>query len=445
MSAVRSFITRVGMPKLLTVTPTSSLLDSKVAIRATGLEANSRVTIRSVLEQETKTGLAKYEAHGHYIADDRGVVSLPDQISLGGTYTGTEAMGLFLSIQPSLGQRLGNRFVVKDIRNPMVVNLSLYCGHLNMETLQTAEPEATATAQKWYMSKDVEKIPVHSGSLRGSLFKPTGPGPFPGVIDMHGSVGGLIEIRAAMLASHGLASYALPYFNYGDLPSHMWNLELEYFKEAVDWMADQPFVRPEGIGMVGISTGGQNALATVSHFPEKVKAVVSISGCHVQNIFPMTLKGQPLPFVEFDSAGIEPSEKIDGAKETFDSYKGIYDVKENDDSVFKLENAPNCHFLFICGEDDAVWDSCHYAQEAMHRLARHGCHNYQLLSYPNTGHLMDVPYIPASTVAYSPFIRCPLNQGGTVVGTAKATEDYWPKIIRFLHAHCGRGNYGSKL
>ncbi|XP_038072896.1 acyl-coenzyme A amino acid N-acyltransferase 1-like isoform X2 [Patiria miniata] len=437
MSAVRSFCTRVSLPRLLSVTPASSMIDSKLDIKATGLEANSSVTIRSVLEQETRNGVVKFEGHAHYIADDRGVVSVPDQRSLGGTYNDADPMGLLWSMLPSPGQRFGARIVCKDVTKPMTVHLSLHGGHLDTMTLQTAEPEATTTAERWYMGQNVERITVHSGRLRGSVFKPKGPGPFPGVIDMYGSTGGLIETRAAILAYHGLACYALPYFKYDDLPSQMWNLELEYFKEAIDWMADQPFVKPGGIAMVGISIGAQNVLATVSQFPEKVKAVVSISGAHVYTSFPMTLNGEALPFVEFDFGGIKSSASTDGAQDMFDCYKGVYDVKEEEGVIFKLENAPNCKFLFIVGDSDRLWDSCHYAQQAIQRLERHGCHNHQLLSYPNAGHLIEVPYVPASGVSFSAFLGNVVDHGGTVKGTAQANEDSWPKIVKFLHKCCG--------
>jgi hypothetical protein len=40
---------------------------------------------------------------------------------------------------------------------------------------------------------------------------PEGPGPFPGVLDMWGGGGGLVEYRAALLASHGFAAMALMY------------------------------------------------------------------------------------------------------------------------------------------------------------------------------------------------------------------------------------------
>ena len=58
---------------------------------------------------------------------------------------------------------------------------------------------------------------------------------------MFGAAGGLIEIRAAMLASHGVACYALPFFNYEDLPAFMWEIELEYFK-VVDLSRSAVFV-----------------------------------------------------------------------------------------------------------------------------------------------------------------------------------------------------------
>ena len=56
-----------------------------------------------------------------------------------------------------------------------------------------------------------------------------GDGPFPGVIDMFGTAGGLIEMRSALLASRGFVAFALPYFDYEDLPSSL-ELNWEYFE-----------------------------------------------------------------------------------------------------------------------------------------------------------------------------------------------------------------------
>ena len=56
-----------------------------------------------------------------------------------------------------------------------------------------------------------------------------GVGPFPGVIDLFGTAGGLTEFRSALLASRGFASFALAYFGYDDLNKGMaW--DMEYFE-----------------------------------------------------------------------------------------------------------------------------------------------------------------------------------------------------------------------
>ena len=57
----------------------------------------------------------------------------------------------------------------------------------------------------------------------------SGKGPFPGAIDMFGGAGGIIEFRAALLASRGFACFSLPYFMYEDLPDNMFDLKLDYF------------------------------------------------------------------------------------------------------------------------------------------------------------------------------------------------------------------------
>lgn len=53
--------------------------------------------------------------------------------------------------------------------------------------------------------------------------------PRPGVIDLYGTTGGLAVYRAALLASRGLTTLALAYFNYDDLPKQLSPLDLDYF------------------------------------------------------------------------------------------------------------------------------------------------------------------------------------------------------------------------
>ena len=69
-----------------------------------------------------------------------------------------------------------------------------------------------------------------------------GAGPFPGIIDLFGSGGGLCEYRASLLAGHGFAVLALAYFRFEDLPDFLDDMHLEYFEEAVDFMLQHPKV-----------------------------------------------------------------------------------------------------------------------------------------------------------------------------------------------------------
>ena len=41
-------------------------------------------------------------------------------------------------------------------------------------------------------------------------------------------------------------------------------------------------------------------------------------------------------FGRFDAGGVKPSEKVEGAKDMFDSYKAIYDLKDDDETKLKV-------------------------------------------------------------------------------------------------------------
>ena len=47
---------------------------------------------------------------------------------------------------------------------------------------------------------------------------------------MFGAAGGIMEIRAALLAAHGFAAMALAFFNFEDLPKELNDVQLEYFQ-----------------------------------------------------------------------------------------------------------------------------------------------------------------------------------------------------------------------
>ncbi len=60
--------------------------------------------------------------------------------------------------------------------------------------------------------RHIRSIPVRDDGLVGSFFLPPGPPPYPVVITIGGSGGGIFATPALSLASHGIATLALAYF-----------------------------------------------------------------------------------------------------------------------------------------------------------------------------------------------------------------------------------------
>ena len=88
--------------------------------------------------------------------------------------TGVETMGLFWSMLQSPGQRKGLRFAHLDVDTPIVIDLSLYKGHIDTHTLQDSIPITSTKIHRWYKADNVERIPVRCGNIRGVVLKPKG-------------------------------------------------------------------------------------------------------------------------------------------------------------------------------------------------------------------------------------------------------------------------------
>lgn len=90
------------VPPILSVTPSRALVDEKFKVLVENLPSGCPVTVRSLHQSEDKHD---WEAYGHYVSDHSGVVSVSEDLSYGGTYTGKEPMGLLWSMRPVPGSR----------------------------------------------------------------------------------------------------------------------------------------------------------------------------------------------------------------------------------------------------------------------------------------------------------------------------------------------------
>ena len=246
---------------------------------------------------------------------------------------------------------------------------------------------------------------------------------------MFGSHGGLIEFRAALLASHGFLVLALAFYAYKDLPANYNNLELEYFIEAVQWLAKHEKVYQNGIGFVGVSYGAQIALQVAAECP-LVSAAVGISPFH--SVFvPVTYMGQGIGYKT--ESGIDDMKAVDDdaviSKNHFD-----YDSEEvvkNEIEVEKIKGS----VLLICGESDQSINATEGANRMEKRLARHKRPRLMRLDYPGTGHLIEVPYMPMCSVSFISFHQSLFIWGGNVKDHSAAQEHSWKSLREFLWAN----------
>ncbi|KAF0040309.1 hypothetical protein F2P81_006207 [Scophthalmus maximus] len=177
-----------------------------------------------------------------------------EDLSLGGTYSGVEPMGLLWSLRPVPGSKPGLRLRKMNVQTPMEVTVSVYRGH-KTDSFVDQVPLAIALVERWYMAPGIRRIPITEGGLTAPLFLPLGPGPFPGVLDLWGGGGNLVEYRSALFACHGLASLALDYLTPKITKETGKMVDNEYIETAYRVLQQHPQVLGSSIAMLGLSFG----------------------------------------------------------------------------------------------------------------------------------------------------------------------------------------------
>ena len=350
----------------------SFLIDEVVPITLSGVAPGASVTIR------LRAG--DWSSSGTFVADEKGVVNAADP------------MRLFWS-------------ATRDRRSPPGPPPEAW--QLSAET--NGSVAATSTIVRRAVAENVTVTPVHNHGLAGVFYQPAGEGRHPAVLVLSGSGGGIPPAgsSAGGLASRGYAVLALAYFGVPGLPSTLTRIPLEYFKTALDWMAAQPAVDPERIGVVGSSRGAELALLLGALYPQ-IHAVAAFMPsnviwpgcCDRMNEPSWMLRGRPLAF----HAPI-PVEEIHG---------GI---------------------LLVSGRDDGVWHSTGMADQIVDRLRRNRfAHPYKHLAYDGAGHAIGRPYTPTTDLdnVRHPLTGRVMHLGGTAEGTAHAREESWRELLAFL-------------
>uniref|UniRef100_UPI003AACDF60 acyl-coenzyme A thioesterase 1-like n=1 Tax=Centroberyx gerrardi TaxID=166262 RepID=UPI003AACDF60 len=421
---------------LLTASLARAMIDDQISITGRSLPPHWPVTACARMHSEDGD---LWEAFSHYSTNQNGVVDLSLDHSVGGSYVGCEPMGLFWGLQPAPGAREGLRLRKKNTETPYVVQVSLLEGHVSpSESFREGQGRelAALTVERWYMAPGVRRIEIRQNGIVGTLFLPTGPGPFPAMLDLWGMGGGLVEYRSALFASRGFASLSLAYFGHKDLPGPLDRINVgdDYFKSAFHLLQDHPQVCADRIGIIGLSFGVYLSLRIATQMDVKPTCVICVNG-PVGNVNKVTdTDGRTENFI-----GYQKYWSFD--KQGYVSFKDVsLPANFTPENKVKLENL-SCPLLYVVGEDDLSCASIENANQIDETLKAVGrAQLFTRLSYPGAGHLIEPPYSPnarASLWSVKPkkFITL---WGGHLAPHAAAQEDAWKKMLGFMESNlCG--------
>lgn len=210
------------------------------------------------------------------------------------------------------------------------------------------------------------------------------------------------------------------------------NLHLEYFEEAVNYLLSHPQVKGPGVGLLGISKGGDLCLSMAS-FLKGITAAVIINGSGASVGGDVHYKGETLPAVCIHSDRIKVTK--DGLVDILGILNNPLDESDQK-SLIPVERAESA-FLFLVGQDDRTWRSEFYANEASKRLQAHGRKKPQIICYPASGHFIEPPYFPLCPASLHSLVGRPVIWGGEPRAHAMAQVDAWKQLQIFFHKHLG--------
>ena len=169
---------------------TTFLTDEELSITITGLRPKQNITLRAISHSGGKHSTL-FQSFAHYQADRDGLVDLKKHESIGGSYQGTEAMGLFWSMTPLKNDTVTvTKLADSDAHMPLKSELELYDGFIDLRFnsysdalsfLKNISPMESKTIERWYYRKEKTRSEtVKHGRIRGEIFIPNGPGEFQG-------------------------------------------------------------------------------------------------------------------------------------------------------------------------------------------------------------------------------------------------------------------------
>jgi dienelactone hydrolase len=434
----------------LEISPASPFIDDELAIRILGLKPRETVTLRASTEDDDKR---VWTSHAMFSADSSGIVDVTSHEPLSGTYRGISPMGLFWSMNLEGAEESGRATFVKK---------NATANKVTLEVRSAERVIATTHFERSYLAHGTEardlQVPgeaaTNSTHTVGRLFLPPGAKAgdrLPVVIVLSGSGGGFDLDKAALIARHGFAAFALAYFGTPPLPTWLHHIPLEYFEAGFGWLSAQAEVDGQRLGLLAVSRGAELALLLGSRFPQ-IRSVVAYAPSSVvwaaggrdkqSGELPpsWTYGGKAIPFVplplrQFIFRSAIPVALLKRPVMFRDLFRaGLLNSKAVTAAAIPAEQIHGPIMLISSG-DDHLWPAEEMSEAIVARLKKHGfAHCVEHLHYPNAGHMLRYPYLPTTARASrNPHLRnARYSFGGTAPADAEAQADSWQRAVAFL-------------
>lgn len=414
----------------LEVSPREALLTEPVHVRVEGLSPGEKVTLR--MQAKDMEGQI-WRGEGVFLADERGEVDPSHQPSLGGTYEGLDPLGLLWSATP----------MKEEIRPSTFRKLSSHPIPAQVELILSSGTRLHCEFTRTCYSSQVERVEVRDDGIIATAFVPEGEGPFPGILALGGSGGGMQEIEAALLASAGFVALSAAYFGVDPLPKECFHIPVESFQGAVDWLSHHKKVKKDALGVVGWSAGGQLALLLASHYPQFRCAVNFMGapmvttgyGTGMEQRSSWSKGGKPLPFLPISLDCIDFTPPISGTPGYLASME---DEELLEAAMIPVENIQG-PILMLTSPEDQTWPCDLACKKAVERLNKKGfSHEVQHLSYEQAGHLIHLPNMPTTlSYVYHKVLDRTIAFGGRPKEAHDAAGDAWKRMVEFFRKHLG--------
>jgi dienelactone hydrolase len=421
-------------PLRLEALPGTALYGTPYSLRVTGLEQGERVTITA---RSTDHRGILWVSSAVFEASQSGVVDAGVQAPSSGDYSGVDIFGLLWSMKPVNPPPRGPGTFTEDPESGWTVDFSV---------IDSQGREASTRMRRTFelQERPLTRVPLKQDGLRGALYHPSRGGPFPGVLILAGSGGGIYEWLARAFASQGFAALTLAYFQYEDLPPELVEIPIEYFQKAAEWLRRRPEVRPDRIAVAGGSKGGELALLLASRFIDFQAVVAWTPAEHVWEGLSLkfldpdyeprsswSFNGEPLPFIRFRPTPEERELEKTGRLESFVAlHERSLDLAGRD----ALEKAAipveriKAPILLISGTHDQTWPADRFCESIVDELK--DCRfNYEVrrLSHPGAGHMS---FLPSLITAGRDGIS-----GGNPRADSRAGFISWEETLNFLRRH----------